>query len=84
LGFKVNGKVTPEAVKPVPVTVAALTVTGAMPVEDRVRDCVAGEFKTTLPKAMLVASILSVGTEAPSCRAKVSATPLALAVRVTV
>ena len=43
-----------------------------------------GEFKFTLPKATLVALMLSVGTPASSCSAKVCVTLLALAVRVTV
>jgi len=40
-------------------------------------------FTLTLPKDRLDELTLSVGTAALSCRAKVSATPLALAVRVT-
>ena len=73
----------PETVKPVPATESALTFTAAVPVEDRVSVCVAAVFTFTLPKARLDELTLSVGTEAPSCRAKVSVTPLALAVRVT-
>jgi hypothetical protein len=84
LGFRVRGKVAPETVKPVPATVAALTVTDAVPEEVKVRDWVAGEFRSTSPKAMVVAFTLSVGVPVPSCRAKVSATLLALAVRVAV
>jgi hypothetical protein len=71
-------------VKPVPVRVTALTVTAAVPVEDRVRDWVAGEFRSTSPKAMVVAFTLSVGTAVPSDRAKVFETLPALAVRVAV
>ena len=41
--------------------VIALTVTAEVPVEERVRDWVAGEFRTTSPKAMVVALTLSVG-----------------------
>ena len=67
-----------------PLKLAALTVTGAVPVEERVTDCVAGEFTKTSPKEMLVVLMLSVGTPVPSCRANVSATLPALAVRVTV
>ncbi len=74
----------PETVKPLPLTAAALTVTAAVPVEDRVRVCVVAVFTFTLPKDKLDELTLSVGTEAPSDRAKVSATLLALAVRVTV
>ena len=84
MGFRVRGKLAPETVKPVPVTVAALTVTAALPVEVKVSDWVAGEFKITSPKATIEALTLSVGTAVPSCRAKVSVTLLALAVRVTV
>jgi hypothetical protein len=84
LGFKVIGKVIPETVKPVPATVPALTVTAAVPVDDRVRVCVVGVFTFTVPKPMLPALKVSVGTDDPSCRAKVSTTLLALAVRVTV
>ena len=84
MGLRVRGKVAPETVKPVPVTVAALTVTDAVPEEVKVSDCVAGEFRETSPKPMVVALTLSVGTEAPSDRAKVFVTLLALAVRVAV
>lgn len=37
-GVKVTGKVTPDIVNPVPVSVAALMVTDEVPVEVRVRD----------------------------------------------
>jgi hypothetical protein len=84
LGLRVRGKVAPETVKPIPVKVTALTVTAAVPVEDRVSDWVAGEFRSTSPKAMVVAFTLSVGVgsgvgvAAPTCRAKVSASCLRL------
>ncbi len=84
MGFRVRGKVTPETVKPVPVMVAALTVTAAVPVEERVCVSVVAVFTFTLPKDSLDEPTLSVGTAAPSDRAKVSATLPALAVRVTV
>jgi hypothetical protein len=42
---------------------AALTVTAALPVAVRISDCVAGEFKFTVPKAIVVALVLSVGDE---------------------
>ena len=74
----------PETVKPLPLTAAALTVTAAVPVEDRVRVCVVAAFTFTLPKDKLDELTLSVGVPVPSCRAKVSATLLALAVRVAV
>jgi hypothetical protein len=70
-------------VNPVPLTVAALTVTEAVPVELSVTDCVVGVFNATLPKARLEAVTLSVGTEDPNCSANVLATLPALAVSVT-
>ena len=78
-----TGKVAPETVNPVPVSVAEFTVTEAVPVEVRVTDCVAGVFNVTLPKVMLAASTLSVGTAAINCRAKFADTPAAVAVSVT-
>jgi len=36
LGFKVTGKLAPERVKPAPLMAAAVTCTGAVPVEVRV------------------------------------------------
>ena len=83
-GFKVSGKVAPEMEKPVPVTVAALTVTGAVPVEVRVSDRVTGVFNATLPKAMLVALMFKVGVAALSCREKLSVALPAVAVSVAV
>ena len=61
LGFSVSGKVAPDIVNPVPVRVAALMVTDAVPEEVRVRDCVAGTLSATLPNAMLLALTLSAG-----------------------
>ena len=66
-----------------PVNVAALMVTGAVPLELIVTDCVAGVFNTTLPKEMLVALMLSVGVRAFNCRVKLLETVPALAVSVT-
>ena len=37
-GLKVTGKLAPETVKPAPLIVAAVTCTGAVPVEARVTD----------------------------------------------
>jgi len=76
--------VAPETTNPLPLTAAALTVTAAVPVEDRVNVCVVAVFTFTLPKDKLDELTLSVGTAAPSDRAKVLATLLALAVRVAV
>jgi hypothetical protein len=38
LGFRVTGKLPPTMVKPVPLIEAELTVTGEVPVEERVTD----------------------------------------------
>jgi hypothetical protein len=84
LGFNVSGKFAPETVKPDPVTEAAFTVTGALPVEDKVNEFVAGVFTFTFPKDTLEALMFSVGTVDPSCRENVCATLAALAVSVTV
>jgi hypothetical protein len=69
--FKVSGKVAPEIEKPAPVSVAALTVTTPVPFELRVNDCDVEVFTDMLPKLKLVELTFSVGTAAPSCRAKV-------------
>jgi hypothetical protein len=60
----VTGRVSPDTVKPDPVTAVALMVTGAVPVEDSVTDCVTVVLTATVPKAMVVALMLSVGMAA--------------------
>ena len=45
----------PEIEKPMPPTVNAVTVTGAVPDEFRVSDCVVVVFSITLPKASVPA-----------------------------
>jgi hypothetical protein len=50
-----------ESVKPVPVTVAELTVTDVVPEEVSVTSCVEGVFSATLPNGTLVALMLSTG-----------------------
>ena len=69
--FSVRGKLAPETEKPVPVSVAALMVTVAVPVEDSVIDCVVDELTDTLPKLRLEELMVSVGTAAFNCRANV-------------
>jgi len=78
------GKVIPGTLKPLPVTMTALTDNGALPTEARSSDCVAGVFKGTFPKATLDELTPSEITCTPNCKANVSATPPALAVRVAV
>jgi hypothetical protein len=50
VGFSVTGKLPPTIAKPAPVMAAELTVTGAVPVEVSVNDCVVAVFTVTLPK----------------------------------
>ncbi len=80
--FKVSGNVAPDMLKPVPVRVAELIVTGAVPVDVKVTDLVDLVFTVTLPKPTLVALTLRVGTNAFSCRAKLAEAPFADALRV--
>ena len=53
-GFRVSGKLTPDILKPDPVTLPALRIRAAVPDEVSVTDCVAGVFKFTSPKDTLV------------------------------
>ena len=83
VGFKVTGKVAPDIVKPVPLNVAELMVTGAVPVEVNVTGSVEAVFTVTLPNVRLAALTVNVGSAAFSCSAKLLETLPALAVRVT-
>ena len=58
VGFSVTGNVAPEKEKPVPVRLAALTVTGAVPVEVRVTGSETGVPTASSPK--LIAAVLRV------------------------
>ena len=78
-----TGKVAADIVKPVPLSVAELMVTGAVPAEVNVTGSVDAVFTVTLPNAKLAGLMLNVGTAAFSCSAKVLETPPALPVRVT-
>jgi hypothetical protein len=82
-GFNVTGKLAPDNVKPAPVSVAELIVTAAVPVDVSVTDWVAAVLTCTFPNAMLAAPMLSVGTAAFNCRAKLFDIPPEAAVRVT-
>lgn len=83
MGFSVSGRLTPEMVKPVPATVAALTVTAAAPVEVSVKGSVAVECTFTLPKTRLLVLSVSEMAAAPSCRLVALVMPPALADTVT-
>jgi hypothetical protein len=50
-GFNVAGSAGPDSVKPAPASVAPLIVTGIVPVEVRVTDCVAMVLIVTSPNA---------------------------------
>lgn len=70
LGLRVSGKVAPEIEKPAPVSVAELTVTAAVPVEESVIDCEEDVFTGILPKLRFDELTDNVGTAAFSCRTK--------------
>jgi len=84
LGFSVTGKVAPETPKPVPLTVAELIVSAAVPLEVSVSDCAEGVFRFTLPKERLPALRVIAGTAAFNCKAKFTEALPALAVSVAV
>jgi hypothetical protein len=60
-GFRVTGNVAPDIVKPVPLNVAELTVTGAVPVEVNVTGRVEAVFTVTLPNARLAGLMVNCG-----------------------
>jgi hypothetical protein len=62
-GFTIAGNVAPDTVKPIPVSVAELIVTGAPPVEVNVKGCIDGEPTVKLPNVKLAALTLSIGVE---------------------
>jgi hypothetical protein len=61
VGFSVTGKLPPTIVKPVPVIAAELTVTGAVPVDVSVSDCVVAVFTVTLPKLKVAVLTVNCG-----------------------
>jgi hypothetical protein len=61
VGFNVAGKLPPTIVKPAPLIVAELTVTGEVPVDVNVNDCVVAVFSVTLPKLRLAALTVNCG-----------------------
>src|SRR5271168_3118240 len=64
VGFNVTGKLPPTIVKPAPVMVAEVTVTGDVPVDVSVSDWVVAVFTVTLPKLRLAALTVNCGTGA--------------------
>jgi hypothetical protein len=61
VGFSVTGKLPPTIAKPVPVIAAEFTVTGEVPVDVSVNDCVVAVFTVTLPKLKVAALIVNCG-----------------------
>ena len=62
-GFRVAGKVAPLTEKPAPVSVPALILTGAVPVDVNDIDFVTAVFNATLPNDKDVVLALRVGTD---------------------
>jgi hypothetical protein len=60
-GFNVSGSVAPKMVKPPPVSIAALIVTGAVPVDVNVTGCVEAEFTVTFPNVKFAELIVNCG-----------------------
>jgi hypothetical protein len=60
-GFSVAGRLPPAIVKPAPVIAAEFTVTGEVPVDVNVSDCVVAVFTVTLPKLKLAALTANCG-----------------------
>jgi hypothetical protein len=85
-GVKVTGRGAVSAiVKPAPVKATASIVTGSVPVEAKVTDWGADAvFTPVIPKAKPLALELNAGSAGLNSRAKVAATPPALAAMVTV
>lgn len=80
-----SGKLAPDKLNPVPVTLAELTVTAAVPVEDNVIDWVAGFLSTTLPNEIDVALTLSFPCpDGDNCRGNVALAPPPVAISVAV
>jgi hypothetical protein len=64
LGVNVTGNVPATMVKPAPVIETEFTVTGEVPFDVSVNDCVAAVFTVTLPKLKLVLLTVSCGLDA--------------------
>ena len=61
VGFNVAGRFPPTIIKPAPVIVAEFTVTGEVPVDVNVNDCVVAVFTVTLPKLKLAELTVNCG-----------------------
>ena len=56
-----TGRLEPTIAKPAPVIAAEVSVTGEVPVDVSVSDCVVAVFTVTLPKLRLAALIVNCG-----------------------
>jgi hypothetical protein len=83
-GLNVSGSVDADIVKPLPVSAIVLIVTGAVPVDVKVTDCVAAVFTTTSGNATTVLLTPSARIQALNCRANLMELLPAFAVSVTV
>ena len=61
VGFSVTGRLLPTIVKPAPMIAAEFTVTGEVPVDVSVNDCVVAVLTDTLPKLRLAALTVNCG-----------------------
>ena len=61
VGFSVDGRLPPTIVKPAPETAAELIVTGEVPVDVNVSDCVVAVFTVTLPKLKVATLTVNCG-----------------------
>jgi hypothetical protein len=59
VGFRVTGKLPPTIVKATPEIAAEFTVSGDVPVDVSVNDCVVAVFTVTLPKLKVAAFIVN-------------------------
>ncbi|HEX4064418.1 MAG TPA: hypothetical protein VHZ09_00230, partial [Acidobacteriaceae bacterium] len=81
---RLSGKETPDIEYPAPVRLPELTVKGAVPLDVRVIDWVAGELRLTLPNATLDAPTDNMAPYALSCSDALFVIPAAVAVMVAV
>jgi hypothetical protein len=61
VGFSVDGRLPPTIVKPAPEMAAELIVTGEVPVDVNVTDCVVAVFTVTLPKLKVATLTVNCG-----------------------
>jgi hypothetical protein len=75
-GPNVSGNTAPFTVNSAPVSLAALIIKGALPLEVIVTDCVRAAFNGASPNATVVVLIVRMGVYAFNCKTIRSDTPL--------